>query len=177
MSSQIRRPSMFMHEKGEWQIVGSWGRRVFPSMSKVALCTLLHRELINCGILPVDSPRPNKKYHSDVTDAVCRSSWIAGQWVADEPFAARLKKLRNRASLTQEKLAEKSRLDVATIHQLEQGTPTDPLWQMVCALARGLELDVVVFVGTDAWHNHPSEDQDLPEQGSGPAGSQSTARS
>jgi transcriptional regulator with XRE-family HTH domain len=80
-----------------------------------------------------------------------RSSWIENRWVSDEPFAARLRKLREQAEMTQEKLAVKSSLDVGTIRQLEQGTRTNPLWQTVCALARGLEKDVGVFVGTDGW--------------------------
>jgi len=61
--------------------------------------------------------------------------------------------------LTQEQLAEQSGLDVGTIRQLEQGTRTNPLWQTVCALARGLEKDVVVFVGTDGWQP-PDPDED-----------------
>jgi transcriptional regulator with XRE-family HTH domain len=67
------------------------------------------------------------------------------------PFAARLKKLREQAKLTQEQLSQKSGLDVGTIRQLEQGTRTNPLWQTVCALARGLDKNLVVFVGTEGW--------------------------
>jgi DNA-binding XRE family transcriptional regulator len=138
-------------DKGEWLIQGPWGRRKYDPMSKVELYRQLHRELLESGVLPADSLGPSNKYHSHVTFTVMRSSWIDGRWVPDEPFAARLKNLRENAALTQEQLADKSALDVGTIRQLEQGTRTSPQWQTVCALARGLERNVVVFVGTDAW--------------------------
>src|SRR5260370_28522130 len=86
-------------------------------------------------------------------------SWIKDRWIPDEAFAGRLKKLREEAQVTQEQLAETSGLEVGTIRQLEQGTRTNPLWQTVCALARGLEKDVAVFVGTDGWQP-PDPDAD-----------------
>jgi transcriptional regulator with XRE-family HTH domain len=61
--------------------------------------------------------------------------------------------------LTQEQLANKSGLDVGTIRQLEQATRTNPQWQTVCALARGLAMDVVVFVGTEGWQPPESEEE------------------
>jgi DNA-binding XRE family transcriptional regulator len=146
MGSLFLRPN-----KGEWLIQGPWGRRKYPQMTKVALYERLHRELIASGVLSPDSPSPSNKYHDQVTLGVMRSSWIEDRWVPDEPFAARLKKLREQAKLTQEQLAEKSGLDVGTVRQLEQGTRTNPLWQTVCALGRGLEKDIIVFVGTDSW--------------------------
>jgi DNA-binding XRE family transcriptional regulator len=120
-------------------------------MSNIALYELLHRELTESGVLSATAPVPSNRYHGNVTEAVHHSSWIDGRWVHDELFAARLKTLRQDAKLTQEQLAEKSGLDVGTIRQLEQGTRRNPLWQTVCALARGLEKDVIVFVGTDGW--------------------------
>jgi DNA-binding XRE family transcriptional regulator len=120
-------------------------------MSKVSLYEQLHRELMAGSVLPPDSRGPSNRYHDHVTMAVMRSSWIEDRWVPDEPFAARLKKLREQAKLTQEQLAEKSSLDVGTVRQLEQGTRTNPLWQTICALTRGLEKDIIVFVGTDGW--------------------------
>lgn len=120
-------------------------------MSNVELYGTLHRELIKSGSLPPDSPSPSNRHHKEVTLAIVGSSWIENRWIPDESFAARLKRLRDEAKLTQEQLAEKSGLDVGTIRQIEQGTRTNPLWQTVCALARGLERDVVVFVGTDGW--------------------------
>lgn len=151
MGSQILRPTTVKREKGEWLIQGPWGRRNYDPMSKVSLYEQLHRELIASGVLPADSPTPSNRYHDHVTMAVMRSSWIDDRWVPDEPFAARLKKLRDQSKLTQEQLAEKSGLDVGTVRQLEQGTRTNPLWQTICALARGLGKDVIVFVGTDGW--------------------------
>lgn len=159
MGSQILRPTTVKRQKGEWLIQGPWGQRQYDSMSKVGLYEKLHHELIASGVLPIGSPEPSNRYHSHVTMEVMRSSWIEGHWVHDEPFAARLKKLREKAQLTQEQLAEKAGLDVGTIRQLEQGTRTNPLWQTVCALARGLEKDLVVFVGTDGWQP-PDPDAD-----------------
>jgi DNA-binding XRE family transcriptional regulator len=151
MGSQILRPMTVKGQKGDWLIQGPWGRRTYPSMSRVALYERLHRELVAAGVLPGDSQVPSNRFHGHVTIAVCRSSWIGDQWVPDESFAGRLKRLREQAKLTQEQLAEKSGLDVGTVRQLEQGTRTNPLWQTVCGLARGIEKDVVVFVGTDGW--------------------------
>jgi DNA-binding XRE family transcriptional regulator len=142
---------MVKRQKGEWLIQGPWGRRTYVPMSKVSLYEQLYRELISSGALPADSPAPSNRYHNHVTMAVMRSSWIDGRWVPDESFAARLRKLRDQAKLTQEQLAEQSGLDVGTIRQLEQGTRMNPLWQTICALARGLGKDVIVFVGTDGW--------------------------
>ena len=149
MGSQILRPTAAKRQKGNWLIQGPWGRRQYDPMSKVEFYGQLHRELIKSGGLPPDSPSPSNRYHSDVTLAVVRSSWIENRWILDESFATRLKRLRDEAKLTQEQLAEKSGLDVGTIRQLEQGARTKPLWQTICALARGLEKDVVVFVGTE----------------------------
>lgn len=132
-------------------------------MSNVDLYGTLHRELIKSGNLPPDSPSPSNRHYSEVTLAVVSSSWIENRWIRDESFAARLKRLRDEAKLTQEQLAEKSGLDVGTIRQIEQGTRTNPLWQTVCALARGLERDVVVFVGTDGWQP-PDPDGDWKER-------------
>src|SRR5260370_21036150 len=154
MGSQFLRP-----KKEEGVLQGPWGRRTYEPMSKVDLYARLHRELINSGVLPADSPQPSNKYHDHVTMAVMKSSWINGRWVPDEHFAARLKKLRQQANLTQEQLAEKSGLDVGTIRQLEQGTRTNPQWQTACALARGLEMDVVAFVGTEGWRPPETEDE------------------
>ena len=159
MGSQILRPTTVKRQKGEWLIQGPWGRRKYPPMSKVSLYGQLHRELLNGGVLASDSPGPSNRYHDHVTMAVMESSWIEDRWVRDEPFAARLKRLREEAKLTQEQLAEKSGLDVGTIRQLEQGTRMNPLWQTICSLARGLEKDIIVFVGTDGGQA-PDDDGD-----------------
>jgi DNA-binding XRE family transcriptional regulator len=168
MGSQILRPTVPKHEKGEWLIQGPWGRRKYDAMSRVNLYERLHRELIKSGVLSSDSPLPSNKYHDQVTMGVIQSSWINDRWVPDEHFADRLKKLRQQANLTQEQLAEKSALDVGTIRQLEQGTRTNPQWQTVCALARGLGMDLVVFVGTEGWQP-PDVDDDWNRRGRQPS--------
>lgn len=151
MASQILRPTKAKRQKGDWQIQGSWGRRSYPAMNKVDFYQVLHRELIESGLLPADSPSPSNRYHNHVISAVMQSSSIEGRWVRDEPFASRLKQIREQASLTQEQLAQKSELDIGTVRQLEQGTRVNPTWQTVCALARGLGKGVLAFVGTDGW--------------------------
>src|SRR6266852_3934463 len=104
MGSQILRPTTVKRQMGEWLIQGPWGRRKYPPMSKVTLYEKLRRELVEGGVLPAGSPLPSNRYHDHVTMAVLRSSWIGERWVPDEPFAARLKKLREQANLTQEQL-------------------------------------------------------------------------
>lgn len=146
MGSQILRPN-----GEEWLIQGPWGRRNYGSVRKDQFYRKILDELIESGLAPSDSRTPSNRHHDHVIRPIMLGSWIEGRWVLDEPFAARLKKLRDQAKLTQEQLAEKSGLDVGTIRQLEQGTRTNPQWQTVCSLARGLEKDVVVFVGTDGW--------------------------
>ena len=159
MGTQILRPTPVKRDKGDWLVQGPWGRRYFEPMSNVEFYSQLHRELVASGVLPSDSLRPSNKNHGHVTMAVIQSSWIGGRWVRDEPFADRLKMLRNQANFTQEQLAQRSNLDIGTIRQLEQGTRTNPLWQTVCALARGLDRDVLAFVGTDAWQPESEEDR------------------
>jgi len=154
MGSQILRPN-----KERWLVQGSWGRRTYDPMSKVDFYERLHRELIESRILPADSTPPSNKYHDYVTMAVMQSSWINGSWIPDEHFASRLRRLRQQANLTQEQLAEKSGLDVGTIRQLEQGTRTSPQWQTVCALARGLEVELISFVGTEGSRQPESEEE------------------
>ena len=149
MGSQILRPTSAKRRKGDWVLQGAWGQRKYPAMSNVKFYTELHRELVASGVLPMDSPLPSNRHHSHVTMAIMGCSRIEDRWVSDEPFAVRLKVLREEANMTQEQLAERSGLDVGTIRQLEQGTRTNPRWQTVCALARGLEKDVSAFLGTD----------------------------
>src|SRR5207247_1184562 len=114
----------------DWLIRGSWGKRTFPaSWSKVDLYEHLHGELIESGVLVQDSPAPSNRYHDHVTMALYGCSWIQSRWVRDEPFADRLRALRDKSRLTQEQLAERSGVDLGTIRQLEQGTRTNPQWQ------------------------------------------------
>ena len=143
--------SQILRVKGELLIQGPWGQRKYGPKNRDSLYRQVLQELIDSGVVPADSPVPSNRHHDHVTRSVMLGSWIEDGWVLDEPFADRLKKLREQAKLTQEQLAEKSGLDVGTIRQLEQGTRTNPQWQTVCALSRGLAKDIVVFVGTDGW--------------------------
>jgi len=145
MASQFLQPK---GKHGEWLLQGPWGERRLKPMSKISLYGLLHIELIKQGVLPPDSPSPSNRYHAHVTTAIKRSSFIEGRWMPDESFAKRLKRLREQVALTQEELATKCDLDVGTIRQLEQGTRRNPTWQTVCALARGFDKQIVIFVGT-----------------------------
>ncbi len=151
MGSLILRPTKIKGEKGDWLIKGAWGHRSYGDISNVSFYEKLHRELIDSGLLAKDSPVPSRRHHENVTMEVISCSWIHDRWVRDEPFGSRLKRLREQARQTQESLASNSGLDVGTIRQLEQGTRTKPLWQSVCALSRGLGVDVNAFLGTDGW--------------------------
>ena len=151
MGTQILRPTAVKRQKGNWLLKGTWGRRSVDPMSKVELYDVLHCELISSGVLPSDSPSPSIRHHDHVTMAVMQCSWIEGRWVQDETVANRLKRLREKSEQTQEQLAHVAGLDVGTIRQLEQGTRTNPTWQTICALARGLDKNVVVFLGTEGW--------------------------
>jgi DNA-binding XRE family transcriptional regulator len=151
MGSQILRPTKTKGQLGDWVIQGPWGSRTYPKSSKVDFYETLHRELIQSGLLQEDYAIPSRRHHSDVTMLVMQCSWIKDRWMRDEAFSSRLKHLREKAGLTQEELASKSGLDVGTIRQLEQATRTKPLWQSVCALSRGLGMEVSVFLGTDGW--------------------------
>lgn len=92
MGSQILRPTKIKGEKGEWVIQGPWGQRTFSTMNKVDLWERLHRELIDSGELPRDSPSPSNRRHSHVTMTVMNCSWIDRRWVRDEPFRAQTEK-------------------------------------------------------------------------------------
>ncbi len=70
-----------------------------------------------------------------------------------ETFADRLQALRERAGFTQYRLAQLSRLSKQTLSRLELGL-TQPSWETVQALARGLGVSVEAFV---------IEPEDLPE--------------
>jgi hypothetical protein len=83
MASLILRPTTIKHEKGGWLVHGSWGKRTYPPMSKVEFYRRLHRELIDSGILPLDSPAPSNQYHQHVTMAVMHCSWTDGRWISD----------------------------------------------------------------------------------------------
>jgi DNA-binding XRE family transcriptional regulator len=153
MSTLYTRPSKKGVNKRdtEWLTYGAWGKYYYkPTSSPNEFRQLLRDELIRDGILPPNAPPASIQYHQHVTAALSQCSRIGDRWVKDESFAARLKRLREEAKLTQEQLALKAGLDVGTIRQLEQGTRTNPQWSTVCSLASGLDQIVMAFIGTEA---------------------------
>lgn len=133
-----------------WLTYGAWGKHYYDATSSPnEFRNLIRDELIRDGILPPNAPPASINYHQHVTAALRQCSRIGDRWVKDESFAARLKRLREEAKLTQEQLAQKAGLDIGTIRQLEQGTRTNPQWSTVSALASGLGKVVMDFVGTE----------------------------
>jgi DNA-binding XRE family transcriptional regulator len=147
VASQILRPTPpgGNKQKQPWVIQGPWGKRMYPPGPPSNFYSQLCKEL---GV-----PYASKKYRHPVTDIVKRYSWIeALGWLLDEPLAERLKRLRAHRGLTQEGLADKAQLPLNTLRQIEQGHRETPYWPTMCALARGLELPVTAFVGTEGWN-------------------------
>jgi DNA-binding XRE family transcriptional regulator len=153
MSSQILRPTKRGENKNKakWLIQGPWGKKEYPPQTKTELYKVIRDELIESQVHDSTTPLTSNNYHANVTLVIPRCSFIEGKWVLDESFSARLKKLREQKGFTQEELAVKSEIDLGTVRQLEQATRTNPQWQTVCALARGLEMDVRVFAGTEGY--------------------------
>lgn len=137
--------------QAKWLVYGSWGKQYYDPMTTSEFHKMLRNHFIRDGVLPYDTPLVSIKHHQHITEALRQCSLIDGKWMRDEPFANRLKKLREASGLTQEQLAERAEIDLGTVRQLEQGTRTNPQWQTVCALARGLGKDVTVFVGTEGY--------------------------
>jgi transcriptional regulator with XRE-family HTH domain len=57
-----------------------------------------------------------------------------------ETLADRLRRLRARANLTQQKLAELSQLSIGIVTSIEAGRTTDPRISTILALARALRV-------------------------------------
>jgi transcriptional regulator with XRE-family HTH domain len=72
-----------------------------------------------------------------------------------ETFAERLQALREKAGVTQYRLAQLSGVSKQTLSRLEMGA-TQPSWETVQALARGLGVEVGAFV-TEAARQAPPE--------------------
>jgi transcriptional regulator with XRE-family HTH domain len=66
-------------------------------------------------------------------------------WLVKVEFGDNLQKLRKRAGLTQQALAEKARISVSAVFKLEQGK-VDPGWTTVMRLAKALRARVSEFV-------------------------------
>jgi transcriptional regulator with XRE-family HTH domain len=60
-----------------------------------------------------------------------------------------LKKVRRRAMLTQEQLAERSGVGITTINRIETGTVKDPHFSTLRKLAAALEVDPAELVRGD----------------------------
>src|SRR5262249_32120460 len=69
--------------------------------------------------------------------------------VAEETFGARLKRLRERAGLSQEELALRAGLNRYSVIKWERDQH-EPMWSSVLALARALGCTVADFDGTKA---------------------------
>lgn len=132
----------------DWVLRGTWGEETRKPKSTSDFHREIQQELIEDGVLTLDSPQASIKHRQHVTLEVMKCSRIDGRWVRDEPFADRLKRLRDEAKLTKEQLSKASGLDLGTIRQLEQGTRTNPRWATICALAAGLKKPVTAFLGT-----------------------------
>jgi transcriptional regulator with XRE-family HTH domain len=68
---------------------------------------------------------------------------------AAETFAARLKRLREAAGLTQPELAGRAGMNQFGVAKLEQGV-REPTWATVQALARALGVDCTAFQDEEA---------------------------
>jgi DNA-binding XRE family transcriptional regulator len=146
MGSQILRPTPpgGNKQKQPWIIQGPWGKREYPPGPPSSFYTHVCDEL--------GAAYASKKYRHDVTDIIRCLSWIEGLcWVPDELLAERLKRLRAYRGLTQEQLAVEAQVPINTLRQIEQGHRETPYWPTICALARGLQMPVAAFVGTEGW--------------------------
>jgi DNA-binding XRE family transcriptional regulator len=131
--------------KGDWYVYGPWGKKDYPGTAQwtnIDFHKHLRRDLIASGVLIADSPVPTNRYHDNVTMTILHCSRIGGRWIKDSDFGPVLKALREKAGMTQEQLADKAGIPVATIRDLEQARRTDPAWSTICKLATGLEVDL-----------------------------------
>jgi transcriptional regulator with XRE-family HTH domain len=62
-----------------------------------------------------------------------------------EPFASRLRQIREARDMTQRQLAEAAKLSQKTVSALEQGV-SQPAWLTVVALADALQVDIRAFL-------------------------------
>jgi len=87
MATQILRPPHrgVPKQQTSWLLKGTWRKRAVAPMTTNALHNLLHRELVESGLMKPDSVGPSNKYHSNVTDLIRESSWRDGRWVLDGP--------------------------------------------------------------------------------------------
>ncbi len=63
------------------------------------------------------------------------------------PLAERLKKIREKAGMSQQDLAVKAGLSISSVSQIEQGKKPDPRVSTIQALASALGVDCTALVG------------------------------
>jgi DNA-binding XRE family transcriptional regulator len=127
--------------KGDWYAYGPWGKKEYPGTAHMNRNQF--RQLLAKEVWGEDPKRwPDGDYSKVALAVMFHYSWIGDRWIEDSVFGPVLKALREKAGLTQEQLAEKAGVPVATIRDLEQGRRTDPAWSTICKLATGLEVDL-----------------------------------
>jgi len=155
MASQILRPTPRggNRQTQRWVIQGLWGKRDYDPLYPSDFYNLLHSELVQWGVLPPDAPRPSRKYHQDVTEAISHASWLDNMgWVPDESLADRMRRLRNATSLSQEKFCETYKLPLGTIKALESSARgTNATWATLSAIAAALKKPVTIFCGVEGF--------------------------
>jgi DNA-binding XRE family transcriptional regulator len=126
--------------KGDWYVYGPWGTKDYRGTAQ--LTTNGFRDLLAKELWGTDPKRYLDGDYRKAALAVLNYSWIGDRWIEDSAIGPVLKSLREKAGMTQEQLAEKAGVPVATIRDLEQGRRTDPAWSTICKLATGLEVDL-----------------------------------
>ena len=127
--------------KGDWYVYGPWGIKDYPGTENLTKNEF--RQFLAKEVWGEDPKRyPDGDYRKVALAVIFRYSWIGGRWIEDSAFGPVLKELREKAGMTQERLAEKAGVPVATIRDLEQERRTDPVWSTICKLATGLEVDL-----------------------------------
>jgi DNA-binding XRE family transcriptional regulator len=126
--------------KGDWYAYGPWGKKDYQGTAHLTRNGF--REKLSKDIWGDDASKYPDGDYRKAAFAALDYSRIGDRWIRDTDFGPLLKELREKAELTQEALADKSSVPVATIRDLEQGRRTDPVWSTICKLATGLEVDL-----------------------------------
>jgi len=120
-----------------WYVYGSQGntrwQKEYPECrSRFELYEILRAEL---GL-------PSSTSRTDVVMTLFHKTWDGGRWRDD--FSLQLRRLREKAGLTQGELAERAGLSVQAISALEKGFRS-PSWDTVQRLAVALEIEETDF--------------------------------
>jgi hypothetical protein len=95
-------PSQFGRCNGELLVSGAWGERNYGPMSKRERDRLLHRELIECGVLSAGAFPPSKRHHLHVTLVIGHCSYRDGQWILDEPVPEQIREIIRAATMAED---------------------------------------------------------------------------